>query len=121
MRDDRHAGHALDAFRAAEGALLAAPRPGRHLPLDGGTIPRERLAHVWGDNFDNDGSNRDLTFLPRTSHETITWGSSGVFTTAEELARWSHALFHGELISRASLRRDIIGIVVGHLREAGRT
>jgi len=69
------------------------------------TIPRDRLAHVWGDNFENDGADRDLTFLPRTSHETITWGSGGVFTTAEELARWSHALFHGELISRASLER----------------
>lgn len=67
------------------------------------SIPRERLAHVWGDNFDGDGSDRDLTFLPRASHESITYGSAGVFATAEELARWSHALFHGELISPASL------------------
>jgi len=69
------------------------------------SIPPERLAHVWGDNFDSDGSDRDLTFLPRASHESITWGSSGVFTTAAELARWSHALFHGELISRSSLNQ----------------
>ena len=69
------------------------------------SIPRERLAHVWGDNFDGDGSDRDVTFLPRASHESITYGSAGVFTTAEELALWSHALFHGELISQASLER----------------
>jgi len=69
------------------------------------SIPPERLAHVWGDNFEGDGSNRDLTFLPRAAHESITYGSAGVFTTAEELARWSHALFHGELISRPSLER----------------
>ena len=69
------------------------------------SIPPERLAHVWGDNFENDGSDRDLTFLPRASHESITYGSAGVFTTAEELARWSHALFHGELVSASSLER----------------
>ncbi len=63
------------------------------------------LAHVWGDNFENDGSNRDLTFLPRTSHESITYGSSGLFMTAEDLARWTHALFHGKVIGQDSLRQ----------------
>lgn len=69
----------------------------------GDSIPPERLAHVWGDNFENDGSDRDLTLLPRASHESITYGSSGIFTTAEELARWSHALFHGEVLRGSSL------------------
>jgi D-alanyl-D-alanine carboxypeptidase len=63
----------------------------------------ENLAHVWGDNFENDGSDRDVTFLPRTSHDTITYGSAGVFMTAEDLARWTHALFHGKVVSQASL------------------
>lgn len=66
-------------------------------------LPRDRLAHVWGDNFENDGSNRDLTLLPRASHESITYGSSGVFTTAGELALWCHALFHGKVLQPASL------------------
>jgi hypothetical protein len=51
------------------------------------------MAHVFGDNFNKDGSNRDLTFLPRASHESITFGSAGLFITAEDLARWCYALF----------------------------
>ncbi len=61
------------------------------------------LAHVWGDNFENDGSFRDITFLPRTSHESITYGSSGLFMTAKDLARWSQALFQGKLLSEPSM------------------
>lgn len=66
------------------------------------TIP-ENQAHVYGDNFNNDGSDLDLTFLPRASHESITYGSSGIFTTAENLARWSHALFGGKILRQQSL------------------
>ena len=82
------------------------------------------LAHVWGDNFDNDGSNRDLTFLPRTSHESITYGSSGLFMTAEDLARWSDALFGGRILTRASLDEMLkfgkggYGLGVGYFRSA---
>ena len=63
----------------------------------------DRLAHVWGDNFEKDGSNRDLTYLPRASHESITYGSSGVFTTPEDLARWCRALFTGKVLSKSSM------------------
>ena len=67
------------------------------------SIPQEQLAHVWGDNFQNDGSNRDITFLPRVSHESITYGSSCVFTTAGELAQWCSALFRGQVLKESSL------------------
>ena len=63
----------------------------------------DNLAHVWGDNFDNDGSFRDITFLPRLSHESITYGSAGIFMTAEELARWAHALFQKQVLKQSSL------------------
>lgn len=63
----------------------------------------ENLAHVWGDNFEKDGAYRDITFLPRTSHDSITYGSAGVFMTAEDLARWTHALFHARVIGAQSL------------------
>jgi D-alanyl-D-alanine carboxypeptidase len=66
-------------------------------------IPQDQLAHVWGDNFQNDGSNKDITFLPRASHESITYGSSCIFTTAEELALWCSALFHGRVLKQSSL------------------
>jgi D-alanyl-D-alanine carboxypeptidase len=63
----------------------------------------DRLLHVWGDNFEKGTPNRDITFLPRTSHETITYGSSGIFTTPGDLARWAHALFGGKVLKPSSL------------------
>lgn len=62
-------------------------------------------AHVYGDNFQFGESIRDITFLPRTSHESIGYGSSGIFTTSENLARWSHALFEGEILKEQSLTK----------------
>ncbi len=63
----------------------------------------ENLAHVYGDNFNPGEAIRDITFEPRTSHESITYGSSGIFTTAENLARWSQALFGGDILGEQSL------------------
>ena len=63
----------------------------------------EYQAHVFGDNFNKDGSCIDLTFLPRASHESITYGSAGLFMTAEDLAHWCHALFEGNILSQQSM------------------
>jgi len=60
-------------------------------------------AHVFGDNFQYGAAERDLTFEPRASHESIIFGSGGLFMTAEDLARWSHALFGGRVLNRASM------------------
>jgi D-alanyl-D-alanine carboxypeptidase len=68
-------------------------------------IPQDHLAHVWGDNFEKDGSFRDITFLPRASHESITYGSAGVFATAEDLAVWCKSLFGGTILKAASLKQ----------------
>jgi D-alanyl-D-alanine carboxypeptidase len=102
---------AMIAVRATHSSLSAEFRRRFWEPLRLGNtylsmeepIPQEQLAHVWGDNFQNDGSNRDITFLPRASHESITYGSSGVFTTAGELAQWCHALFHGQVLKKSAL------------------
>ena len=66
------------------------------------TLPAH-LAHVYGDNFQPGDQIRDITFVPRTSHESITYGSSGIFTTSENLALWSHALFGGRILKEQSL------------------
>jgi CubicO group peptidase (beta-lactamase class C family) len=66
-------------------------------------FPAGRLLHVWGDNFEKGTPVRDITDLPRTSHETITYGSSGVITTPGDLARWAHALFGGKVLKDSSL------------------
>ena len=61
-------------------------------------------AHVYGDNFQFGSGTRDVTFLPRASHESITYGSSGIFTSAASLARWSQALFGGRVLQLQSLK-----------------
>ena len=63
----------------------------------------ENLAHVYGDNFQYGEAEMDVTFLPRMSHESITYGSSGIFTTSENLALWSKALFGGIILKDHSL------------------
>jgi len=63
----------------------------------------DNQAHVYGDNFNFGDSEIDLTFLPRASHESIGFGSSGIFITAEGLARWSHGLFEGKILQRESM------------------
>jgi D-alanyl-D-alanine carboxypeptidase len=63
------------------------------------------LAHVWGDNFEKDGSFRDITFLPRVSHESITYGSSGIFITAKDLAFWCNSLFNGRVLEKSSMKQ----------------
>ena len=80
----------------------------RPLGLSGFYLSQEEalpadLAHVYSDNFEPGEPIRDVTFLPRTSHESITYGSSGIFTTAENLALWSHALFNGRVLEQQSM------------------
>lgn len=65
-------------------------------------IPNNQ-AHVYGDNFNFGEKEKDLTYLPRASHESIAFGSSGIFTSAEGLARWSHALFEGKVLHQQSM------------------
>ena len=103
---------AMIIARATGSTLAAEMRKRFWEPLDlrSARLPLEEpypenLAHVWGDNFEKDGSYRDITFLPRVSHDSITYGSAGVFMTAEDLARWTHVLFPGKVIGEDSLRQ----------------
>ncbi len=60
------------------------------------------MAHVWGTLLPGEEI-RDLTFEPRAAHDSIVHPSGGVFATAEDLARWSDALFQGKIISESQL------------------
>lgn len=85
-------GRVLLLFLSGAAPLVAQNAfPVRRLPSN-----PDRLAHVWGDNFEKGGSIRDLTFLPRASHESITCGSAGIFATAGDLTMWCSSLFHGK-------------------------
>ena len=55
------------------------------------------LAHPYG------SKNMDYTFASRAAHETITFASSGIFTSAKSLALWSRALFEGEVLQEESM------------------
>jgi len=66
------------------------------------TIP-DNQAHVYGDNFQFGEKEADVTFLPRASHESIIYGSGGLFMTAEDLARWCHSLFEGKVLQQQSM------------------
>jgi D-alanyl-D-alanine carboxypeptidase len=101
---------AMIATRATESTLAVQMRQRfwRPLGLASASLPLEEpypadMAHVWGDNFEKGTGIRDLTFLPRASHDSITYGSAGVFMTARDLARWTHALFRGKVIRASSL------------------
>jgi D-alanyl-D-alanine carboxypeptidase len=75
----------------------------KHAYLSIGEEIPDNQAHVYGDNFNNDGSYQDLTFLPRASHESIGYGSGGLFMTAEDLALWCHSLFEGKVLNQKSM------------------
>jgi D-alanyl-D-alanine carboxypeptidase len=64
----------------------------------------ENQAHIYGDGLMFGAGDEDNTFRPRAAHESIGFGSSGIFTTAETLARWGRRLFDGEILQPASLQ-----------------
>ena len=54
------------------------------------------VAHPW-----NQGT--DFSSTPITAHYSILWTAGGMMSTAENLARWSKALYGGNAITQASL------------------
>ena len=77
----------------------------------------DNQAHVFGDNFNDDGSYLDLTFLPRASHESITYGSAGIFMTSEDLAFWCHSLFEGKILKQQSTDEMLEFVDIGFGRQ----
>ena len=60
------------------------------------------IAHSWFD-LGGDGSKDDVSLISRTGIYSVLWTAAAVFSTAEDLARWSQALFEGDVISQESL------------------
>lgn len=65
------------------------------------TVP-SKIAHGWFDLSGN-GSYDDISLIPRTGISSVLWTSGAIFSTAEDLARWSSALFGGNVLSQPSL------------------
>jgi D-alanyl-D-alanine carboxypeptidase len=62
------------------------------------------IAHRWYD-ISGDGIPDDISFLIRTSEFSAYWTASAIFTTAADLAKWSHALFRGNVLRQSSLEQ----------------
>ena len=60
------------------------------------------FAHRWYD-LNGDGTPEEMLTLFRMSEFSAYWTAGAMFSTAEDVAKWSHALFRGNVLSRASL------------------
>ena len=76
----------------------------------------DNVAHVWGGQR-SAGEAEDLTFKPRMAHDSIVHPSGGIFATAEDLAKWSDALFSGRIISKQQLGKMLDFVTIS--REDG--
>lgn len=65
------------------------------------TLPAN-IIHSWSD-FNGDGVIEDVTSIPRTAHDSIAWTAGGIFSTVEDLVKWSNSLFRGDILSQAFL------------------
>jgi len=70
--------------------------------FDGEEIVPPNIAHGWFDLSGN-GSYDDISLIPRTGIYSVLWTSAAIFCTAEDLAKWSSALFRGAVLDQASL------------------
>ena len=59
-----------------------------------------QIAHNWYD-LDHDGALEDLMYYPRTA--IATWAYGEMYSTAEDLARWTDRLFQGGILQQSSL------------------
>jgi len=63
----------------------------------------ENIAHGWID-LNGDKVLDDFSVFPRTALYSLFWAAGGVFSTSEDLAKWTHALFHeGRVLNKGSL------------------
>jgi D-alanyl-D-alanine carboxypeptidase len=60
------------------------------------------FAHRWYD-ITGDGTPDDISFLIRTSEFSAYWTAGAMVSTADDVARWSQALFRGNVLTQASL------------------
>ena len=75
----------------------------------GGEVP-----HVF---FDLDGNQQldDVSTIPRTALMTAVGASGAVFTTAAELAQWADALYHGRVLTNASMDEMLDTVTFGNI------
>lgn len=66
------------------------------------SIPSELWAHNFGAS-DTDFTGYDFSTIDKTAQLSASWGAGNLVTTPGDLARWSHALYLGYVVSRAAV------------------
>lgn len=62
------------------------------------------IAHGWED-IDGDGQQEDLSMYSRNSFNSLLWTCGGMYSTAEDLVKFSMGLFQGDLLTQNSLNQ----------------
>lgn len=62
------------------------------------------FAHQWIAAYDGEPA-RDLWGIDKTGHLSLAWTGGYIVSTPSDLARWSHALYRGKLLSPASMTK----------------
>ncbi len=60
------------------------------------------VSHNWLDITGN-GELNDLSGFPRTAIYSLAWAAGGIVSKPENIVRWSHALFSGDVLSPESM------------------
>ena len=79
----------------------------RHTVVSMGAVPTlgDAVAHAWID-VDSDGVLEDLYGIPRAWQASLT--HPVMFSTAKELARWMHSLYHDRTVLDSSLMGEML-------------
>lgn len=63
-------------------------------------------AHAWYDIFDNNNLyDLEAYGIPRTALFSAAWSAGAIFSTVEDMVKWSKALFRGQVVSDSSLNQ----------------
>jgi D-alanyl-D-alanine carboxypeptidase len=66
------------------------------------------IAHGWFEMPPEDGILDDISTIPKTAFFSMEWTAGAMFSTANDIARWSQALFQGDVLSQSSLNQMLI-------------
>lgn len=64
------------------------------------------IAHGWADfSIPEDGVLDDLTTIPMEAFYSIEWTAGAMFSSADDIIRWSQALFQGEILQPSTMEQ----------------
>lgn len=61
------------------------------------------FAHQWIPAYQSEPA-ADLSFIPRMGHLSLAWTAGYIVSTPTDMAKWSHALYTGQVLNAASMQ-----------------